>query len=225
MIFVPQGSEHKAVCRGLLNRTTITPPPVLSIPVGPGPLIRHLAQLQKNRTITCDRHPQILLVGLCGSLIPQHAVGDVVLYQGCVYGTNRSSKLLPCDPVLTNLIDCHLQGICQVKALTSDRIVWSATEKRQLAQEHKAEVVDMEGYAALEVLSQAGIAVAMLRVVSDNCHHDLPDLNRALSPEGTLQPLPLAIGLLRQPIAATRLVRGSLKSLQILRDVTTRLFR
>jgi len=40
----------------------------------------------------------------------------------------------------------------------------------------------------------------MLRVISDDCEHDLPDLTSALSPDGSLQPLPLAIGLLRQPL-------------------------
>jgi len=67
-----------------------------------------------------------------------------------------------------------------VRALTSDHIVWSAAEK-PLGQSYNAEVVDMEGFAALEVLSQAGV-VAMLRVISDDCEHDLPDLTSALSP-------------------------------------------
>ena len=82
----------------------------------------------------------------------------------------------------------------------------------------------MEGFAALEVLSQAGVAVAMLRVISDESHHNLPNLTNALNPEGDLQPLPLAIAMIRQPIAATRLIRGAMQGLRVLQNVTMTLF-
>jgi len=112
----------------------------------------------------------------------------------------------------------------QVRALTSDRLVWSAAEKRQLYRQYQAEVVDMEGYAALQVLSPANIPVAMVRVISDDCHRDLPDLNPALGADGSLQPLPLAMGLLQQPLAAARLIRGSLRGLRELGNVAAALF-
>ena len=72
----------------------------------------------------------------------------------------------------------------------------------------------MEGSAILEVLNLTGCPIAMLRVVSDDLDHDLPDLSAALSPDGSLRPLPLAIGMMRHPIAALNLIRGSLKGLQ-----------
>ncbi|HEY9727086.1 MAG TPA: hypothetical protein V6D50_11625, partial [Chroococcales cyanobacterium] len=74
-------------------------------------------------------------------------------------------------------------------------------------------------------LSQVGAAVAMLRVVSDDCHHDIPDLSPALSADGSMRPLPMAIAFGRQPIAATRLITGALRGLRVLEDVTTRLFQ
>ncbi|NET56121.1 MAG: phosphorylase [Symploca sp. SIO2E6] len=107
-----------------------------------------------------------------------------------------------------------------VRGLTSHRLIWSSSEKRQLGQLYQATVVDMEGYAVLKILSTLGVAVAMLRVISDDCYHDLPDLNFAISPDGKLQSLPLAMGMIRQPLAATRLIRGSLKGLQVLQQVT-----
>jgi nucleoside phosphorylase len=111
-----------------------------------------------------------------------------------------------------------------VKSLTSDRVIWSAAEKRYLSEQYGADVVDMEGFAVLEFLSQAGVAIAMLRVISDDCQHDIPDLNSSVSPDGALQPLSLATQMLRQPIAATRLIRGSLKGLKVLQEITTTLF-
>ncbi len=164
-------------------------------------------------------------MGLCGSLTSHYSVGDIVLYESCVYGSNAAtSKKLRCDPELTATLYHRLkERAILVKALTSDRLIYSAVEKRHLGQLYGADVVDMEGFAALDVLSQAGVAVAMIRVISDD-HHNLPNLSSALSPDGSLQSLPLAVGLIRQPIAAARLIRGALRGLQVLRDVTIRLF-
>lgn len=193
-------------------------------------------------------------MGLCGSLSPQYAIGDTVLYESCVYpvfplkdrspqlprekiaqqhlaspflrGTGGGSlKEATCDPALTVWVHHQLkERVYRVKALTSDRLIYSAHEKRQLGQRYEADVVDMEGVAALEVLSRFGVAVAMLRVISDDCHHDIPDLTAAINSDGSLRSVPLAIALLRQPIAATQLISGALGGLQALQEVTTVLF-
>jgi hypothetical protein len=89
-----------------------------------------------------------------------------------------------------------------------NRIIVSAEQKRHLGQLYDTQVVDMEGFAALEVLTRAGLAVAIVRVISDNSHHNLPNLTSALTPDGSLQPLPLAIAMIQQPIAATHLIWG-----------------
>ena len=223
-ILVPQGSEYQAICRGLSR--IVPTPPVVPIPIGPEPLTRHLKKLQQAGYFSNHQQPRVLLMGLCGSLSHRYSIGDIVLYKACVYKSKAApSPLHPCDPTLTTLLQENLKERASlVRSLTSDRIVWSAAEKRHLGQMYDAAVVDMEGFAALEVLSQAGVAVAMLRVVSDDCEHDLPDLTSALSPDGSLQRLPLAIGLLRQPLAATRLIRGALQGLQVLQEVTAFLF-
>ena len=163
-------------------------------------------------------------MGLCGSLTPRYKVGDIVLYQSCVYQSKDSTPLLqPCDPKLTAWLHDELkERAFLVKALTSDRLIYSTTEKHHLGQLYDAEVVDMEGFATLEVLT--GVAVAMLRVISDDSQHNIPNLTSALSSDGSLQPLPLAMGMIRQPIAATRLIRGALHGLRVLQNVTTVLF-
>lgn len=221
IILVPQGPEYRAVCQGVSR--AVAPPLVLPMPVGPAPLNRYLTA--PTAALTGFHQPRVLLMGLCGSLISHYGVGQVVLYRGCVSRTNRSRQLLPCDPELTMMLQQRLLlPTPQVRALTSDRLVWAAAEKQQLHRQYQAEVVDMEGYAALEVLSPAKVPVAMVRAISDNWDHDLPDLNPALDPNGSLQPFPLAIGLLRQPLAAARLIRGSLRGLQALRNVAANLF-
>ncbi len=235
-ILVAQGAEYKAVCRGLSRVSTPTPR-VFPIPMGPKPLTQYLENLQNTENFF-HPHSRILLMGLCGSLTPSHKVGDVVLYKSCIkrWDEARDEKDLPlipatlpqplnCDRYLTSQIHSKLsQKAAIVKALTSDRFVGAAASKRLLGQMYQADVIDMEGFAALEMLSQAGIAVAMVRVISDDCHQDMPDLTTALSPNGSLQPVRLAIGMIRQPIAAKRLIQGSLQGLRALQEVTASLF-
>jgi len=219
-ILVPQGPEYKAVCRGLSRLAVSTS--VLPIPVGPQPVTTHLKRLQQNGLLNYQQ-PRVLLMGLCGSLNVRYPVGQAVLYQHCLYKSPATT--LPCDVQLTaQVYDSLGKKATLVKALTCDRVITSAAEKRSLGEIYSADVVDMEGFAALDVLSRAGVAVAMLRVVSDDCCHNLPDLSSALGSDGSLKSLPLAIGLLRQPLAATVLIRGALRGLRGLQEVTTQLF-
>ncbi|OUL21976.1 phosphorylase [Nostoc sp. T09] len=222
VILVPQGAEYKAVCRGL-SRVTSTPT-VIPIPVGIKPLTTYLHELPEDGRFVNHPQARVLLMGLCGSLSPSYPVGKVVLYENCVY----QGKFQACEARFTtqlySALKTHNSALNLVKGLTSDRVVCSAAEKRQLGETLGADVVDMEGFAALEFFNQVGVSVAMLRVVSDDCHHDIPDLTSAISPDGSLRSLPLAITLLRKPIAASRLIRGSLQALKVLEEVTGVLF-
>ena len=53
----------------------------------------------------------------------------------------------------------------------------------------------------------------MLRVVSDDCASDLPNLNAAVNADGSLSPLALAMQMLRHPIRARHLIACSLRAL------------
>ncbi|MBD2072511.1 phosphorylase [Phormidium sp. FACHB-592] len=218
LILVPQGAEYQAVCRGIGRAAAGS---VLPIPIGSAPLRQYLHDQQKAGRIVAGQ--QLLVMGLCGGLIPRYAIADVVLYRECVDRTHPAF-VLPCDTALTDWLHTKLTAPTLVRALTSDRLVSSAQEKRQLAQDYAADVVDMEGFAALDSLYQLGATVAMLRVVSDNAQHDLPNLANAIDQDGALQPLPLAWGMVKQPIAAARLMYGSLKSLNRLQRATTAIF-
>lgn len=224
-ILVPQGAEYKAVCRGL-SGVKLPKPWVVPIPIGSKPVTHYLERWQQTEDFLTAKPLGILLMGLCGSLSPQLAVGDIVTYHDCVYMSNKTTTLLhSCDDKLTTVLRDKLgEQVARVRGLTSDRIIVSAEEKRHLGQLYNTQVVDMEGFAALEVLSGTEVPVGMVRVVSDDAHHNLPNLSSAISPEGSLQPLPLAVGMMRQPIAASRLIRGAMHGLRVLQDVTTKLF-
>ncbi|MFM7408680.1 MAG: phosphorylase [Cuspidothrix sp.] len=216
LILVPQGAEYQAVCRGL-NRVVNSPPQVLAIPMGIEPVQQYLQKL------THVSAQQILMMGLCGSLSKKYQVGDIVLYQNCLYQGN----LQECNHVFT--ADIHNQlgdQVSLVKGLTSDRLISTAAQKQQLHQQYNSDVVDMEGYPFLEFFQQLpNLEIAILRVVSDDADHDIPDITSAINADGSLKPLQLAWDLMRQPQSGTRLITGSLQGLKTLTKITQLLFR
>jgi len=225
LILVPQGAEYSAVRRGI-NQVSIDSPLVNAIPIGIKPLTRYL----------CSEHflahysncTGVLMMGLCGSLKPDYQIGDIVVYQEGLSSLDGQISSLPCDPSLTSLLFDRLQDrstpkVKLVSGWTSDRIIHSATEKLQLGQTYDADVVDMEGFAALEFFRQLDIPISIVRVVSDNVMFDLPDLNQSIV-DGAIRPFPLAIRMLRQPLGAIRLIRGSLQSLRVLQQVSKSVF-
>jgi hypothetical protein len=218
-ILVPQGAEYKAVCRGL-SGVTGSIPRVAAIPVGMKPLLKYLHASPENGQLMVPKS-RVLIMGICGSLSDRYKVGDIVLYEDCVY----QGKRLECDRTFTAQLHSYTsQKVLLVKSLTSDRMIWSAAEKSHFGETLAADVVDMEGFTALEFFKAGRVDVAMLRVVSDDCQHDIPDLTPAINSDGSLNPFPLAIAMLRQPLAATRLIRGSLTALKVLEQVTNLLF-
>ncbi|MBW4440595.1 MAG: phosphorylase [Plectolyngbya sp. WJT66-NPBG17] len=203
VILVPQGAEYQAVYRGVQSRSN--PPRVIPIPAG-GAAVRDLDHFSDAT--------EILVMGLCGSLAPQFEVSTIALYRACV---DFSGKVKECDRDLTQRLQAQLQ-VSPVLGLTSDRVICSAIEKRDLGKTYCAEVVDMEGFAILSHLS-----VAMLRVVSDDLQGDLPDLSGVIDSNGKIQTIPMAKAMIQKPIAASRLIRGSLSSLRTLRQLAAAL--
>lgn len=91
----------------------------------------------------------VLMMGLCGGLVPKLKLGDVVLYDE---GLASTSYL--CDRDLT----AQLQALLHmpiVRGVTSDRVISTTRDKQQLANHSSADVVDMESAAALEILNES----------------------------------------------------------------------
>jgi nucleoside phosphorylase len=212
-IVVPQGAEYQAVCRGLQQAKNEIQ--VISIPIG----TKNVAGILANFSKQLNNSQRVLIMGLCGSLDRLYRVGDVVLVQSCQDLDRHRVEL---DLELTAQIQTKL-SVDLVAGLTSDRLIFRAEEKLQLSQEYPVSVVDMEGYGYVTWLQQRGIAVAMLRVVSDDLGGNIPDLSSAIDPDGNLRMIPMAIAFGQQPVAAIRLIKGSLTGLKTLRQITTKL--
>ena len=210
LILVPQGAEHKAVTKNFPQNHNLQISPT---PIGCSSVDKYLQSLDHPQ-----QYQQVIVMGLCGSLNPQLKVGDVVLYDSCMY----EAQIFKCSPLFITLSINSAKSPVKspVQALTSDRLIHLASEKQTLYKSTNCDVVDMEGYAVLEFFSKLNIPVSMIRVVSDDASHDLPNLKTAIDQNGNLKPLELAISFVKNPIAAIRLIRGSLKSLQILSQVS-----
>ncbi|MGJ3246467.1 MAG: phosphorylase [Elainellaceae cyanobacterium] len=223
MILVPQGAEHRAVRRGL-RRVGLSSDWICPIPIGSSTLRSHLEHYHQHHA--CEAGESVIVAGVCGSLSPDLHIGDAVVCRSCMtLPEHASAEVIQCDRPLTDaLVQALEPQVDLVNALTSDRLIWSASEKRALGQTHHADIVDMEGHAALALLHQWEMKVAILRVVSDDCFYDLPDLNPAIDARGDLQPLPLTKELITHPVAALRLIRGSLVGLNALERRISQVF-
>ena len=233
-ILVPQGAERAAVRRGLQRARVELP--TIAIPIGPTPVKQYL----NTHFVPLMAGPQppqrVLLTGLCGSLTPQLAIGDRVVGQTCIPFAAPPAEPSPSAPLtfdrqLSQAILQKLQRehgdrpIASVTGLSGDRMIFQAAEKQQLGQRYDSQAIEMEGFAVLEVLSQRQVNVAMLRVVSDGCDRDLPNLNDAIDERGHLVPIALTLGLLRQPRRAADLIRGSQVALKVLENTIFALFK
>jgi Phosphorylase superfamily len=217
LVLVPQGAEFQAVKKGLgrsSNRFESNGFELVAIPIGIDPVTQFLSQFwaesdDRRSPIGHHDYSQVIVMGLCGSLSPDLAVGDAVVYQ-CCQSLNQSNW--QCHPIA-------IPHTKLVKGFTSDRVICTATEKQELQRSTGCQVVDMEGTAILQFFAPWNIPVTILRVVSDDLAGDLPDLAGAIDAQGNLQPLSLARKMIQQPIAAMRLIRGSMRGLDRLRQL------
>jgi hypothetical protein len=135
------------------------------------------------------------------------------------------AKPLKFDPELNGWVQERLPAVKVGQAVGSDRILTLASEKQALHQRLGASVVEMESLSILTLLQPQGKRLAMLRVISDDCRHDLPNISGAIQPNGSLRPLSLAAGFVQKPAGTGRLIFGALKGLAALEALMVQLFK
>ena len=217
VIMVPAGAEHKAVKRAL--RGVNNPPQMVVIPAGPQAARRFVAGWEAKRSTSGG----VLLIGLGGSLSPNYGVGEGVLVKQIWNGFEENEKTaVECDSRLTAQIAARI-GVETGIGVSCDRIITTAKEKRELGDRYSADTVDMESFSLIQALPACKVAV--LRVISDDCHHDLPNIANAIGPDGSLKPILLTMGFLSQPAAALKFIKSALKGLKALEALTLKIFK
>ncbi len=201
VILAPQGAEFQAVKRGIGRSACL----IVAIPAGLQPVQNFLAQQQWDvRSI--DR---VYVLGLCGSLTADLAIGEAVVYASC---QNFAQQVWQCEAVT-------IANAKSVRAISSNKVIATVTEKRFIRERYGCDVVDMEGTAVLAYFAALAIPVTIVRVVSDDAAGDIPDLSAAIDQNGKLQSGKLAIGLIKEPRKGLRLVRGAIVGLRALEKV------
>jgi hypothetical protein len=222
VILVPAGFEYFVVRSSIVARYP-TAPTVIPIPMGPGPLVHHLQHLLDDGLLFKPAS-RILLMGLGGGLSTELRVGDGMLMEECGFCLDHPIiEWLPCARDFLEVLSFCLADLPRGRMLTTSTIICNSSDKQQLRSHTLADVVDMEGFPALKILSEAGHHVAILRVISDDCHHDLPNLSSVVSSSGALSIFPLVCAFLRRPQDSFRFILGSLAGLRSLGRLATQL--
>ena len=193
--FVPQGAEERSVRRAAPRATVVA--------------IRAGASAATLPTALPDG--QGIVLGLCGALRDLRA-GACVIYRDAVDELGRYTF----DAELIAQLHAALPAATLVHACTIDHVVTRATARVALATAYGADVVDMESTHLVRALARRGYAALVVRIVSDDAAFDLPPIEEAFDPNGTIRPLHLARAFAANPRAALRFIGNARRALAIL---------
>lgn len=209
-VLVCDGAELKAVKKVLKN--SVLEKNIIGLPMGLKPVKQVLESQKLSQKF-------VILVGLGGSLCAEYKVGDVVIYDHCIYVDKEGKiKTKYCDVNFNNYLINKL-NIPLVKGLTVNNLIHSSSEKTRLNKLTDAEVIDMESYEVMSYFKN----VCIIRVISDNYHDNLPNLNSAITSEGKLNNLKMMIAFMKEPLKALKLIKNALISLKILKNIIKQL--
>jgi hypothetical protein len=129
-----------------------------------------------------------IVIGFCGSLTASLPESAIVMYSSCLSAMNGGSSCL-CTPELsehvTALLNAQNVACKSVLGITSPRVATTKDDKLKLAGTG-AQVVDMETYEVLSAAHKFGVPAVVVRVVSDSLDRKLPDFNRAMNTDGSV---------------------------------------
>ena len=215
-VFVPRGAEERAVRAGLRRRGLPRRSPGAGVAVYSTGIGSSSAIAAAEAVIASGVPRRVLVTGLCGSLDERFRPGDALLYASI---EDSDGIPLATDKDLTEAVQRAVPwALSGIRALSVERVVTKASERRALAQRGGCHAVDMESLPLLARMHRAGASVAILRVVSDGVDDDLPDLNSAIDAAGNLDGKALARACLVSPLAALRMTLGATAGLRALRS-------
>lgn len=122
---------------------------------------------------------RLISFGIAGGLEPGLPVGSMVI------GAQVSSAdgTLPCDRSwMADLVQKFPEAHCG-PVWGSEKIVGSARDKRALYEKSRCLIVDMESQCAAQIAAEAGVPLAVLRVVCDSVDMDVPPVVMAVIDE------------------------------------------
>lgn len=137
---------------------------VAGVESGAGPKLAERA----TQALLDGHHPKwIISCGFSGALREEVQIADIVVANSVAYGEHEIATPhgLAANPA---------KGLHVGKFVTTDQIVRTVAEKRQLAQNHSAIACDMESYAVAVTCRAAKVPFMAVRAVTDDLAADLP---------------------------------------------------
>lgn len=218
LILAVKGAEYNTI-HSILTQSS-QEANLLAIPAGMNPVKAFLTQHFHSQESLNKLGQGVLLMGLSGSLSPNYEVGEGIIYQGCGYlDSDEQWNYLTCNSRLKQTLMTQFD-LKLVKGMSSDRLISKREEKQQLGKIYSVEAIDMESFAVLSFFQEKGIPVAILRVISDDCQQNLPDLGEVFNSQGELKPFYLALKMAQNPKDSLRLIQSSLIALKALKRLT-----
>ena len=150
-----------------------------------------------------EPHQFCITAGFAGSLSENHSVGDILVSDAVQF--LGKSKTLPCGKNLVRA--AFLDGAKRIKLLlTSDHVVRTVDEKRQLAP--FADAVEMESFGVLAAAADRKRSAVAIRVISDDLRNDMPAIvEKAVDEKGRVKIGSVVRDLARHPIHLPALIR------------------
>ncbi|BDA39644.1 phosphorylase family protein [Candidatus Atelocyanobacterium thalassae] len=216
LLLVPQGAEYQAVLKGISKSSSKVK--LKSVPAGVKAITKFLEEWEQNSYFLKELPQTVMMIGLGGSLSPKNSIGDIVVYKECTSLQSQLNEYKQCDIFLSQLVLKKLKDKCILgRGITNHYVISSAKEKQTLGKIYKADVIDMEGLALLNWGRKWNISVIIIRIISDSCQQDMPDLRNVFDIDGNLKYFHLAIQMIKKPLLSIDLICSSLKSLNVLR--------
>ncbi len=147
----------------------------------------------------------VISIGIGGALDPSFKVGDVVLADSVVAGSQGWTT----DADWTARLAAALPHAHTGLVFGSDAMVTAAADKARLHAETGAVLADMESHVAARFAAERGLPLAVLRVVSDQASTDLPlAVTAGLKPDGGMNLMGVLASLARDPRQLPGLMRA-----------------
>ena len=126
---------------------------------------------------------RLLVIGLCGALVEELSVGDLLEPQWLVDGKGGAVQLAMGLP---RIVRESPDRAANETLITVDTVVRTPEEKRALGQEHRAVAVDMETFAVGKLAAERELRCTVIRAVSDTVNTTLPKgIEKWVNPDGT----------------------------------------
>lgn len=170
--------------------------------IGPAHARKRAAEIFSDR----EKPDAVMVIGLCGGISASLAELTIVSYTSCL---SEVSSAVPCDCAaqlsarVTALLSAQNASCRSVVGITSPRIAVTKDDRLRLARTG-AQVVDMESYEVLMAARTVGVPAMVVRVVSDSLDRKLPDFNRALNSDGSVNTREAIRVMLGSPVMTAR---------------------